>query len=121
MMENESKEVVKTIKELQDTLNNSELIDKILKSSKNNQDVEELKKSVEYLKKSYNDLEEKYHTLDKSDTKFDAEIEAILKSLDAIQKADDSDKEKAASIVDYVISAIIGALVTYWFTKIQNI
>ena len=118
MMENESKEVIKTIKELQDTLNNSELIDKILKSSKNNQDVEELKKSVEYLKKSYDDLEEKYH---KSDTKFDAEIEAILKSLDAIQKADDSDKEKAASIVDYVISAIIGALVTDWFTKIQNI
>ena len=95
--------------------NNSNIYD-----SPSHEELKSLREDINRINDSLNKLNDRYNKMDKKYFEFSRQLESLNQLVTEMDEEEDSSKEKTMSMIVDIIKLVITALVTYWFTKIQN-
>ena len=95
--------------------NNSNIYD-----SPSHEELKSLREDINRINDSLNKLNDRYNKMDKKYFEFSRQLESLNQLVTEMDEEEDSSKEKTMSMIVDIIKLVITALVTYWFTKMQN-
>lgn len=88
--------------------------------SPSHEELKSLREDINRINDSLNKLNDRYNKMDKKYFEFSRQLESLNQLVTEMDEEESSSKEKTMSMIVDIIKLVITALVTYWFTKIQN-
>lgn len=88
--------------------------------SPSHEELKSLREDINRINDSLNKLNDRYNKMDKKYFEFSRQLESLNKLVTEMDEEDSNSKEKTLSMIFDIIKLVITAMVTYWFTKMQN-